>query len=333
MSQLDRPKTNPIVQILMFAGVLALLILVILLLSENKRESGNPYDLDIEGFNKINPDLITHELNQKIPIACERLYGITIDENDQIYASTDAKIHKFNRFGSELFQFDTPSPIRAMDIDESGKIYAASTRSVFRFSSTGMLEQTVVELSDSTLITSIAVSGQHVFVADAGTRVVAHYDTAGEFIGFMGGKNAAEKIPGYVIPSPFFDLAVQDQQFMWVVNPGMHQFEKYSFSGELLDRWGHHSAKIEGFCGCCNPSHFALMPDGGFVTSEKGLVRVKLYSADGQLKSVVTGPDSFAKHATGLDLAALSNGDVVVLDPGSKSLKIYSQKVKLNSNE
>ncbi len=51
---------------------------------------------------------------------------------------------------------------------------------------------------------------------------------------------------------------------------------------------------IDGFCGCCNPTNFALLPDGGIVTSEKGLNRIKIYGAHGGLQGVVAGPEHLA---------------------------------------
>ncbi|MBM3243119.1 hypothetical protein FJZ31_43220, partial [Candidatus Poribacteria bacterium] len=50
---------------------------------------------------------------------------------------------------------------------------------------------------------------------------------------------------------------------------------------------GYLSMDIDGFCGCCNPVNFAMLPDGRFVTCEKGLPRVKIYDADGTFSGVV----------------------------------------------
>ena len=74
---------------------------------------------------------------------------------------------------------------------------------------------------------------------------------------------------------------------MWVVNPGMHAFENYEFDGDLRAFWENTSMKIDGFSGCCNPAHFTFLPDGSFVTSEKGLVRVKVHKPSGELLGVV----------------------------------------------
>ena len=84
---------------------------------------------------------------------------------------------------------------------------------------------------------------------------------------------------------------------------------------------------IDGFSGCCNPCSFALLPDGGFVTCEKGLPRVKIYDSQGGFVGVVAGPMEFAEgelalkgdwrqgSGGGLDVAVDGAGKILVLDP------------------
>ncbi|MBU4493955.1 MAG: hypothetical protein KJ874_01485, partial [Acidobacteria bacterium] len=94
--------------------------------------------------------------------------------------------------------------------------------------------------------------------------------------------------------------------------------------------WGEASMDIEGFCGCCNPSHFAVLPDGSFVTSEKGIPRVKIYDRLGRLASVVAGPDRFDEGTKGLDTAADADGRIYILDPSRKRVRIFSEKKRDN---
>ena len=109
--------------------------------------------------------------------------------------------------------------------------------------------------------------------------------------------------------------------------------------GDLEFSWGERSSGIKGFCGCCNPASFTLLPDGGFVTVEKGLVRVKVYNSDGGFVGVVAGPDQFTGgkqlkicetpeecQEGGLDVAAGSDGRIYVLDPADNTVKIFRKK-------
>ena len=41
------------------------------------------------------------------------------------------------------------------------------------------------------------------------------------------------------------------------------------------------------FCGCCNPAHFIVTPNG-FITSEKGINRIKVLGKSGDFIEFVT---------------------------------------------
>ena len=182
-------------------------------------------------------------------------------------------------------------------------------------------------MGEDAVLTSIAVSKSDVFVADAGNRVVLRYDTAGKLIKSIGRKDENRNIPGFVIPSPYFDLAIGSDGLLRVVNPGRHRIEAYTFDGDLEFWWGQFSTSIEGFCGCCNPVNFAILEDDSFVTCEKGLIRAKIYDPDGKFVGVVAGPEQLVEggasrvctttaecQAGGFDAAIDMQGRVLVLD-------------------
>ena len=83
---------------------------------------------------------------------------------------------------------------------------------------------------------------------------------------------------------------------------------------------------VEGFCGCCNPSNIAFMPDGAFVTSEKSIERIKIYTPQGQYKHLVATPESFDEGTRGLDLAVDSQERILVLDPVKKQVRFFVKK-------
>jgi len=83
--------------------------------------------------------------------------------------------------------------------------------------------------------------------------------------------------------------------------------------------------ELEGFCGCCNPTHMAIMQDGSFVTSEKGIARVKVYNRIGELTSVVASAEQFDEGTEGLDIAVDSRQHIYVLDPKRKQIRIFTK--------
>ena len=70
----------------------------------------------------------------------------------------------------------------------------------------------------------------------------------------------------------------------------------------------------------------AFMTDGSFVTSEKGIERIKVYGPDGIYKYLVASPDSFEEGTRGLDLAVDSQERILVLDPVKKKVRIFVKK-------
>jgi len=99
--------------------------------------------------------------------------------------------------------------------------------------------------------------------------------------------------------------------------------------------WGRFGLDIEGFTGCCNPVALAVLPDGGFVTCEKAVVRVKAFGPDGRFKGVVAGPvqltgsvgEAFQNADQGrarpFDVAADGQGRVYVLDTIRGAVRIF----------
>jgi hypothetical protein len=143
----------------------------------------------------------------------------------------------------------------------------------------------------------------------------------------IGRKDPDKGVRGFFIPSPFFDIALSPADgSIWAVNPGYHALENYRSDGLFLSSWEALGMMIEGFSGCCNPSHFALLSDGGFVTSEKGLPRVKIHNVDGTLRCVVAAPDRFTANVTGLDVAVGTEGRIYVLDPDRGQVRIFEKK-------
>jgi hypothetical protein len=122
-------------------------------------------------------------------------------------------------------------------------------------------------------------------------------------------------------------VAIDPDGFLWVANTGRHSLENYTEDGDFRTSWGEFGMEMERFCGCCNPSHFTILEEGSFVTSEKGIARVKVSNRLGELVSVVAGPDQFIEGTVGLDLAINSSQKIFVLDPFQKLVRIFEKKL------
>ncbi len=294
----------------------------------SKRNQENPFEYNIENFKKSGADLIHYSEVKHIQIDLQNVYGISVGPDDNIYVSGENSVLILNRDGSIQSTLSTDGPVHALSVDENRDLYLGMDDHVEVYDRKGAKKARWESLGEDAIITSLALSKKNVFIADAGNRIVWKFDKSGNRLKRIGEKNEAKDIPGFVIPSPFFDVAIDPDGFLWAANTGRHSLENYTEEGDLRSSWGEFSMEIEGFCGCCNPSHFVILDDGSFVTSEKGIARVKVSNRLGNVVSVVAGSDQFVEGAVGLDLAKDSSQRIYVLDPQKKAVRIFAKNKK-----
>ena len=79
---------------------------------------------------------------------------------------------------------------------------------------------------------------------------------------------------------------------VYVAENSRHRVCRYDEAGALVGSWGKSARTgVEGFGSCCNPMNLAFGPDGVVYTAEDTTGRIKRYSPDGQLLSVVGSAD------------------------------------------
>lgn len=313
--------------------VLAAVVAVVAVLSTDttgRKGSGlgEEFTYDLSKLRKIDPRLVGYEEADGIELGLDEPRGLALGTDGRILAAGDRKILVFDKGGAQLSEVKLTGSPQCLAVASDGTLYVAMLDHVEVHDPSGKPKATWDSLGKDAVLTGIAVADNDVFVADAGNRVVVRYDAAGKLLGRIGQKDKDKNIPGILVPSPYMDLAVGAEGLLWVTNPGRRLVEAYTFDGDRESSWGKSSSAIDGFCGCCNPTHLALFPDGRVVTSEKGLPRVKVLDADGALKCVVAGPEQFADDARGLDLAVDPRGRILVLDPSAKRVRIFTQKEK-----
>lgn len=302
---------------------------------------GAEFVYDIVALAKVDPSLIIYEeFGKPIVTGLTQSSAIVAATNSPslVYVAGDNAIKVFSEEGVLIDQMVLTSTPQCLAIGGDGSIYVGMKDHVEVYDGQKERLASWLSLGDKAVLTSIAVYKDDVFVADAGNRVVVRYDKAGNVVNHIGGKDEEKNIPGFVIPSPYFDLSVGGDGLLRVVNPGRHRIEAYTFDGDLEFWWGKASNTIEGFCGCCNPVNFAMLGDDSFITCEKGLIRVKLYDADGKFVGVVAGPEQLAEEETSrigqkaaegkraaFDVAVDAGGRVLVLDTIKNIVRTFSR--------
>jgi hypothetical protein len=331
-----------IVVVLVIAAIGAAVVAILQLDTTGETGSGlsESYAYDLSRLAKIDPNLVLYtESGPAIRTGFIQSRTIVLDAGGRMYVAGDKAIRAFDATGKPERTITLTSEPQCLTVSDDGGMYIGMKDHVEVLDAQGKVTASWEPLGEEAVLTSIARHGDSVFVADAGHRIVLHFDTAGTLVDHVGEKDPDRNIPGFFIPSPHFDLAVSRDGLLRVADPGRNRIDAFTFDGNLEFWWGERSVGIKGFCGCCNPVSFALLPDGGFVTAEKGLVRVKIYNSDGAFVGVVAGPDQFAGgkqmkvcetpeecQGTALDVATGTDGRIYVLDPADNTVKVFRKK-------
>jgi sugar lactone lactonase YvrE len=317
-------------QKIILTGSLLLLLAVVLFMAKDiffsAPDQKNPYAYDLSAFREGDTSLVLYDEVLHFDAGSGAIHGIALDKTDRMYVCGENHVTVYTPPGKPELDFAVNGTATAITVSTDGRIFVAMTDHIEVFDRRGKLVRQWKSPGDGAIITSVATTDTGVFFADAGNKIVYHTDFDGNLLQKIGEKDPSRNIPGFVVPSPYFDLGIDKQGALWVVNPGRHQFEKYDPEGAITATWGISSMSMEGFCGCCNPSHFAVLSDGSFVTSEKGIERIKVYRPDGTFRCVVAGPDAFTEGTRGLDLAVDSRDRIVVLDPERGMIRIFGKK-------
>ena len=316
-------------KIIIVSAIILLLALVAFMVQDfffSSPGNSNPYALDVEKIRNGDTANIAFAETLQIKTSLEEIHGLATDAGGKVYVSGKSGVEIFDASGKPETKFSIQGTAQCISPDEKGNLFLGMPDHVEIWNAAGKQLSKWESFGTEAVITSIAVKNNDVFIADAGQKVVYHCSNTGNLINKIGLKDPATGVPGFIIPSPYFDLGISHDGNLWVVNPGRHSFEKYNFDGTLLTSWGKASMAMEGFCGCCNPSNFALLNDSLFVTSEKAIERVKIYNADGSFRCLVAAPNQFEAGTKGLDLAVDNQNRIMVLDPVKMMIRVFELK-------
>lgn len=258
--------------------------------------------------------------SQTIDFPEAKLWAVTVTGDDRLVAVGQNFLTLYGTDMSAEWTVDPGAEITALAV--SGQtIYAATETTIKLFAlgdGTSLTEWGPYE--DKSLITSVSASDRYVVFADAGTRRVYILNTDGSMVSFFGHEGEE-----FIIPSGYFDLRLLPDNNILVVNPGRTRIEKRDIKGNIITLFGEPGIAPDAFSGCCNPSHFTILPDGNIATSEKGISRIKIMTPGGTLSEYVATPDMFTS-ALPFDLAADSKGRLFAASTYESKIFIFTRK-------
>ncbi len=315
-------KTITIIILIVLAAIVAVILIDF---QGNKRgkKGGNPYKYEMEDLSYVDSSLIHYRETRNISLDLMKAHGFVL-EDDILYITGEQFLMAVQPDGSQVFLETFKDTGTCVEVTEDF-IYVGFEDHIARFKKNGELIEYWDKLNERTIITSLASKGERLYAADAGNRRVLIFSEDGLKMGEFEGKSESEAGHGFIVPSACFDLVVNSYGDLWVVNPGEHAIENYTDDGEMRGYWQTGTMNVEGFLGCCNPAEITVLNDGSFVTSEKGLVRIKIYDESGKLLSVVAPPSKFKEEGKAPEVAADDEGLIYALDFDRNTIRIFEK--------
>jgi DNA-binding beta-propeller fold protein YncE len=247
-----------------------------------------------------------------------KLRAVAVSFDGNIFLAGDSFIAAFSADLKPLWEIKTTYPVTALSVS-GDTIYAATQELIQVFDPKGVSITEWGPFEDKAIITSVSSNKSYVAFADAGNKIIFILDKKGE-VRYMAGQTGEP----FIVPSPYFDVALTADNRLIVANTGQRRVETRSLSGTLLGFFGEPGTAPGAFCGCCNPAHFALIP-GGFVTAEKGINRIKLLNAKGEFTEFVSSVNKFVAPLP-LDVASADGKTIYGANPADNKVYVFMRK-------
>jgi hypothetical protein len=316
-------KTIKIFILLALAAVI-IVILFDFISTSPSRMPANQFEYNIDEFKQGTDTLVAFQEFRQISITEKDPKAIAY-RNGEIYLIANNTLLIVTSKGEEINRIQLKNSANCIAIDNEGNIVLGFDNKLIKIDRNGNEIYTSKEFDNDNLFTAIAISEQNIFAADAGTKQVVVFDKQLETLSVFKGESGVSDFHGFILPSAHFYLAVNDEDELWITNPGMHFIQNYTSSGRMRGQWGKPSFQVDGFSGCCNPSYIAFLSNGYFVTSEKGMVRIKVHKPSGELVSLVASTESFKNSIKAPAIAVDNNDNVIALDFERNLIRIFKQ--------
>jgi hypothetical protein len=250
--------------------------------------------------------------------ASEGLQSVAVSADGDVYLGGNAFVTCLNKELTQVWNLSTTGKIKALTVNND-TVFAASEEMIFLISPNGRMIAEWGPYEANSIITSVSANNRYVAFADAGNKRVFILNKNGEVVSMIG--QSGEK---FIIPSPYFDVYLTADNTLFLANTGNFRIEKWTTDGRFLSSFGEPGTAPDAFCGCCNPAHFAVVPQG-FVTAEKGINRIKIMGPEGGFVEYVSSENDFIASVP-LDVASIDGETIYAANPADSKLYVFTRK-------
>ena len=247
-----------------------------------------------------------------------QLNSIAVTDNGSIIIGGELFIIFYGQNFDQKWEFRPEMPVTALAVS-GDNIYAAIQNTILVLNNKGERTDEWGPFEVNAYITSLAANDGFVVFGDAASKRVFVLDKTGNVKSIIG-----KPEDPFILPSFYFDVAIDKENNLFIANTGNRRIEKRSIDGTMISFFGEPGTDKGAFCGCCNPSHFVLIP-GGFVTAEKGINRIKILNEKGEFTEFVSSVNRFVP-ALPLDLASFDGKVIYGANPADSKVYVFTRK-------
>jgi sugar lactone lactonase YvrE len=287
--------------------------------------SRTPFAYDLDVLRDHTGVAVVFAEHPPFPLAAPAPTAMAAGADGMLHVAGPGELQTLDRTGTLVRTVRLKGAPTALATGVDGRLLVGYPDHVTQIAPGTSVEQTWVSLGEPARIAALAMTNSIVFITDGGNARVWIFDGSGTLRGIIGAPAAGVDRSHFLLPGQAFDTAAAPDGSFWVTNPGWRRIENYGTDGVLRASWGKSGMAPDSFCGCCNPSHIAVLDDGRLVTAEKGLVRVKVFRPDGTFIGLVAGPDRFRSDTEIVDLAVDDAGTVLVLDRAARAIRRFME--------
>jgi outer membrane protein assembly factor BamB len=299
-----------------FFSVLIILVFIGYMIFDSVRPGGFIKNENKTLDNDSLPD--SWKISGEMKVIEGSLKTITVSPTGNIYLGGDSFVSCYDEDLKLIWNLKTPYPVTSLS-NYGDTIFASTMELILIISSGGQIKDEWGPFEDNGIITSVTSNSSYIAFADAGNKMVFILNKKGEVKKLIGQNDEQ-----FIIPSPYFDVALASDNTLFVANTGHRRVETRTIDGIFKSYFGEPGTAPGAFCGCCNPAHFIIVPNG-FATAEKGINRIKILNKTGEFVEFVSSKNKFMASIP-LDLASVDGKTIYAANPADSKLYIFTRK-------